>query len=299
MSACGICKEKLPDNGNFVSCRGCDKRYHFRCTTIRESTYRNMSLNRKESWRCASCKVSDSDCSDGRRGSVSENVDFVKFEQYFTDLKNDIEKSQNFLSDQIDDMKKQLDQNQDMFRSMKNTIDNLVKTVKEKDEIIFNLENKINKLDQYQRKNNFELTNIVETKDEVLEDIVVRVAEKMEINLQKDDIDAVHRLPARKGKVANVIVQLVSRRKRDEFITKKKNFNITNNDISGNGNNTKVYVNENLSPHYKQLLWKTKEKARDKNYAFVWFANGKILVRKEVNAAIIRVVTERDLDMVK
>ena len=50
---------------------------------------------------------------------------------------------------------------------------------------------------QYQRRNNMEISGIPnDVDDEVLEDKVVEVLKKIDVNVEKKDIEACHRLPA-------------------------------------------------------------------------------------------------------
>jgi hypothetical protein len=52
-----------------------------------------------------------------------------------------------------------------------------------------------------------------------VEDIVLKLAGYMKIELTREEIDAAHRLPQRKNTgPAKIIVQLTSRKKRDEFV---------------------------------------------------------------------------------
>jgi hypothetical protein len=85
----------------------------------------------------------------------------------------------------------------------------------------------------------------------------------------KGDIEVVHRLPAKQGKICSIIVQLASRKTRDEFIKKKNEFRLTNKDEVTNGRDAKIYINENLTPYNKSLLFKTKTLAKEKVFFFL------------------------------
>ena len=57
------------------------------------------------------------------------------------------------------------------------------------------LEDKNDDLEMYTRKYNLEIHGIPVTKEEDLEEIVIKVAESVGVDIDDDDIDIVHRLP--------------------------------------------------------------------------------------------------------
>lgn len=291
---CIRCSEKLPKNGLYVECHGCENNYHYECSSLSEKTYKAMSEAKRLAWRCSVCKGSKDSVS-SRKGSVADLGD-ISIEQHFSELKRDIEKSQTFLSDRHDEMLVKLNSFQQLFDNMNKTIESLVKAVKEKDDIIDNLSARLNHLEQYGRNRNLELVQVEECQQENLEDVVMKVANIMDINLVANEIEAVHRLPSKPGKIRKIIVQFTSRKKRDEFVFMKKSTKITNDDVLHNGSRTIIYVNENLTAFNSNLLWKTKGMAREKNYEFVWYRFGKILVRKCEKAPVILISRESDLE---
>lgn len=207
-----------------------------------------------------------------------------------------MEKSQEFISSKYDEMLSKLNSNNELINNMSKTIESLVGKVKERDEVISQLTTRLNHLEQYGRNCNLELCEVKETEGENLENIVLNVAKKMDIYLEPNDIDIVHRLPGKKDKIRSIIVQFSSRKKRDEFIVKKNKIKVTNNDAARNGSDSKIYVNENMTPYFKNLLWKTKTAAHANGYTFAWFRFGRILVRKDESAGVIRINNETDLD---
>lgn len=58
----------------------------------------------------------------------------------------------------------------------------------------------------------------------------------------------------------------------------------------------RLFIQENLTRHNRELLRETKERAKAKNYAYVWHTNGKILVRKTVGVHAIHIKCNYDLD---
>ncbi|RZF37580.1 hypothetical protein LSTR_LSTR016142, partial [Laodelphax striatellus] len=60
-----------------------------------------------------------------------------------------------------------------------------------------------------------------------------------------------------------------------------------------------VYINENLSPYYRNLLKETKSFAKENNFMFTWVRNGKIYVRKNENSRAIRIMNMCELENFK
>ena len=59
---------------------------------------------------------------------------------------------------------------------------------------------------------------------------------------------------------------------------------------------TCLYINENLTQRRKRLFWKTKQKASELNYNYIWSNSGQIYVRKDEESNRILIKTESDLD---
>lgn len=286
MALCSSCSQKLPDDGLYIQCVGCNKSLHFECASISLATFKSMGDQRRANWRCATCK--------GKDGGAKA-ADLKYLDKKFAELKSGLEKSQEFLSERYEDLFKEMSETKSVVSALNKTIETLLVQIKEKDDTIEQLVTRVNHLEQYERKCNFEISELQVVDGERLEDTVVKVAEKLGVAIKEEEIDAVHRLPGRKGKIAPVIVQLMSRKKRDLIVNKRNSVNILNADLIANGNNQKIFINENLTPYFKNLLWQTKSVARDKSYKYVWFKNCKVLVRKGDTDPVMRIFNAGDL----
>lgn len=57
MPVCARCREDLPQDGDFITCFGyCKSDFHYNCSTLKESTWRRMTADKKDAWRCTSCQ---------------------------------------------------------------------------------------------------------------------------------------------------------------------------------------------------------------------------------------------------
>jgi hypothetical protein len=168
-----------------------------------------------------------------------------------------------------------------------------------KDKEIKDLNTRLNHLEQYGRNKNIEINEVIETNNEDVEQIVVNLASKLGVDLTKDDIEATHRLPKtrRDNRPATIIVQFVRRKKRDEMLAARKKV-VTNNQVTGLQGG-RIYVSENLTAYYRNLLKEAKKRGRDLGYKYVWFKNGSIKLRKEENSEVIVVNEMADIAKIK
>lgn len=86
------------------------------------------------------------------------------------------------------------------------------------------------------------------------------------------DIQAVHRIlrrSANQDKPNPILIQFTNRRKKDAILEKSKHNKITAADIVDNIPNTPIYVNEHLTPYYKNILYEAKAKKARKEIEYV------------------------------
>ena len=112
------------------------------------------------------------------------------------------------------------------------------------------------------------------------------MANKANIPFQRDEVDVIHRLPRMdkdKRKPRNVVIQFKNRTARNKWLEKRKH-GVKVGNINNSGDMTPIYINEHLTPEMKNLLWRTKDTARQKMYEFVWVKDGKIFAKKDANS---------------
>ena len=142
------------------------------------------------------------------------------------------------------------------------------------------------------------------TKNEEVTQITLDLLNKLEVDIDEEDISIVHRLPVKQrfgrtrfDKPANhptIIVRLVSRQKRNE--TYAKRFNAKSIAEFPVKRMAHLFVNENLTQRRKRLFWLSKQKAKElAGYNYFWTHNGQIFVRKNEESEIF-IRTGSDLD---
>ena len=219
------------------------------------------------------------------------------------ELKDEVKqmtKSLNHLSDEMEDVKKE-------NVSLNKRIDELEAKLEQKNEtekhynvLQKNMEEmrlKQHESEQYERNKNIEINGLDEVKNENVNDIMQKLATAFKVDdFKLNMVDKMHRIPSKnKDKPNTLIVQFKHRMDRDKWLESKKK-TVTNDQILQNANGKRIYVNENMTPYYRQLFWKTKNYAKENNIKYVWFKNGKVLTRvdeKEKKVTVIR--SEMDL----
>ena len=143
------------------------------------------------------------------------------------------------------------------------------------------LQNKhdMNELEQYSRRDCFEIRGVPVPDLESTDAAIVKMAECTAVELDENDISTSHRLPMRKKTSSQskrpeqppAIIKFISRDKRDElYWTKSKLKNLTSADLGYRGTANKLFISENLTRYNKELFGKCLEARRRLGYKFIW-----------------------------
>lgn len=198
-----------------------------------------------------------------------------------------IETSLSFLSTQFDDMKKKM---QDLERDRQ----------KDKDYILV-LENKIEDLQKLQRKSSFQLKNVPKNDNESkssLVNMVSQLCSTLKVDIQTSDIADIYRTST-KGDKKPIVVELTSFLQKNNILSAAKKYNSFNKSNKLNSlhlglkcSNTPIYISDHLTPRGYRLFYLARELTRTDNYKFCWTSLGDVLVRKDENSPIIKIISE-------
>ena len=305
---CVKCNLDFEPNSARMLCKGCEGELHFECGKYKPSSWASIGQKRRDSWRCGKCKgygaaggsQTGIDSEEGEEEQPKVEASVLKaldgFKGIVEELKAENHQSMQFISKQYEDIiggQKEIKTN---LVNMETQINQLTAQLKEKDEIIKNLQTRIAYLEQYTRKNNIEIHGVTETRDEDIEAIVCNIGRAIDVNINKNDIEAAHRIPTRRNDAPRPIIVRFQSRKIKNLVTAKKKVKITNRQAlnTENASERNVFIYE-LSPYFKDLMWKAKQKGRDKQWKFVWSTGGKLWARKDENSRPVRITSESDL----
>ena len=94
----------------------------------------------------------------------------------------------------------------------------------------------------------------------------------------------------------SISVRFISRKKRNALFKARKNLKDAKFDfLSCKG----VFLNENLTPKNKQLLFHANKKRKDNQWKYLWTSNGRIFARKCDNSSAIQIKNECDIQKIK
>ncbi|KAI5635930.1 hypothetical protein NE865_11349 [Phthorimaea operculella] len=143
------------------------------------------------------------------------------------------------------------------------------------------LEERIQDLEQSDKSKNIEIHGLEMQSNENTAKVIMTLAENL--NLDPNDIDDAQRVGVQKPddtKPKIVLVTLRTRSARNRWMTARKENKITNNKIYSNGNDERIFINEDLPKYKRQLLWTVRNKLKQKGFQYIWVQNGNILVKK-------------------
>ena len=161
--------------------------------------------------------------------------------------------------------------------SLRYQVKNLRQQIEEVDDNVIEVEKDVTRLDQYTRRWNIEVRNIPDdVPQDHLKPSIAHALQQMNINVNEDGIEAVHRL--KKSKKAKGPAPVIVRfRKRDhafETLSKKQECKKITNDTFGPTMRTKIFIHENLGPRAKKIFDFCLQQQRDGRIFKVWTVKG-------------------------
>ena len=91
-------------------------------------------------------------------------------------------------------------------------------------------------------------------------------------------------------------LKLKEKRKKEELLKGSKNKLIRNIDIIPQGGRGQVKIYEMLTDNTKSLLWETRNRAKEKNWKYVWTKENRILARKGEGSRILWIMNKASVN---
>lgn len=321
MPGCDMCSHDLPFGGDFVTCCGCKSQLHYLCANVREHTWRKYTPEQKRSWKCFSCKTKTDTIAQsasvqntvGKKPSVSDLQNTEIIELLPNIIRKIIREENTILSGKIDEFQtsidfygKQIDSYTAVLTRIAEENKQLIKRCNHFEQKCLELESQLQRVKseaeedrQYSRNINIEISGLPEVENENLVDVTLKLAKSLTAqDINKEDIQAVHRVGSRTAKTRSIIVQFASRAVRDIILNKAKEKKPTVNLVYAGECANPIYVNEHMTPYYKNLMYEAKKKKLDNGeraYKYVWFKNSKLFVRRNDGSDVVRVQLASDI----
>lgn len=206
----------------------------------------------------------------------------------------DVKTGMDFMNSHFEQMKRKID---DVLRenmNLKSQNDSLRQTNEAMQKDMKQCQTRLLLCEQYTRNVNLEIKGLAKRDNEDLEAVLTQIGGLIGEPIAHADVEVCHRVPTRIAGESNIIIQFVSRRKRDAVLEKAKRRRITSGDL-GVSPTVPVFVNEHLCPALKRLLGQAIGRKHEFHWKFVWVTNGKIFAKKTDSAPSIQIVNEDDL----
>ena len=178
-------------------------------------------------------------------------------------------------SNTLDNILSRLELLENDNKKLKRKVHELNKYADECDEKIYSLENHLNQVDQYIRRENITLSGLPENTED-LEEKVIDILGSIDVHVQSNDIVACHRLTKtmkeKKNKEPSKVIVRFKNRKHaiSSHINKKK---LREKNLSP------IYINEQLCPAYQKILEECLTYKYEKKISSCWSFNGTINIK--------------------
>lgn len=264
----------------------------------------------KQTWRCPPCsklrRKSMEAVSAAEEGTANFSQVIFMLEEAREDrkrLEREFNKSFEFAHSKIDDQTKMIvDQTQQLKDCLK-FIEELKQENLDLKRKVVDLEVRLEEVEQYTRANTIEIFGVPEPAGtQVNEDVyetVRKVCVALNLEMSREKIDVCHRLrkPRDERRPAGIIARFVRREDKMALLKARKvkrNFSTSHlgYDLPAA---VPVYINECLSPARRKLYNAAREVKAAKEYTYLWIQNGKILMRREQGAPVVRISSFDDL----
>ena len=282
-TSCGNCIQPISPNKSRAVCANCKNHLHLngKCSGLKESSWIGKGRSGQKSWVCSDCKVNyglrsgststeRENSSRNRNLSGSSNTDDqhhelpVTMENIITALKpiqNEIKEFRFDVTKEISTLKK-----------------NVVQLNTEVDKLQLELEG----VKAYLCRNDLIISGVPIPRDEYRKPLqtAFRIAEKLQIPLEKKDIDACHILPAKNPRNSDLfIIRFVSRITKQEFASAAR-AKRPNQSIFGGDPGIPVFFNDHMTKSQRDLFKKTKLKTKDYSNIRVQTFGGKVYLKE-------------------
>lgn len=203
----------------------------------------------------------------------------TEIKKLFTDEINELKRCNEFICNQYEDLISRFKKMEDLQKETK-----LLREENENNNIrISSLEYRIAEIEQEKLSNSLEMAGVKLQPGEPPVEAILRVASSLGMPLLPQDLQMVTTTQDRRHNTPDKLrAAFHSLKTRDSFLTLKNTAKTLNS-------NSPIYISEVLTPYYKELLWKTKQVAKEKKFQFIWFKTGKLLVRKAPGEKIIQI----------
>jgi len=203
----------------------------------------------------------------------------------------------------MDDVDKKLEALDDIRNSLKaitERVDGLESSVS-------NNTQQLEQVNKYLRRNNLEIHGVPEKNGEDLYELLSKIGSALGIQIEKSDIDIVHRLkaPTTSSRPRIILVKFVNRWLKNDLVNvrrqrHKESQELTTTELGFQaGEESVIFFNDHLTKEAKYLLYLAKRHLRGLTHQFVWTKSGSVFVKKDAASKPIELVSPDQVDKLK
>lgn len=322
---CTMCHHPLSGNCKLLACTGeCRNKFHASCVVKKPDN--KIDLRSFREWKCKNCKESadpfnrsgktirtpsppsstDKDNNMVMLGATSlhtsaldtsgmPEVSQMNMNDVLKEIlirQREMHQSMSFMNEMYERL---LKDNSDL----KTTIAHQAKVINEIQAENLILKNEVDNIAQYSRRNIVEVHGIKDMTNDSCLNILCAIARKIDMQIDEREIDTCHVINTLSSRPNKAVFKFVRKVIRDEFLEKCRKAMLSEKDVfMDSATNNRIYVNEQLSPHFRQLMGRANSKRKQLSWRYIWTVNGKIKVRKDNGTPVIVINSESDLDKI-
>ena len=187
------------------------------------------------------------------------------------------------------------------MHAMTTSLDSARNDLREHTEEINHLNESLDNLEQYTRKNSLEFHGVPENSYESTEQAILKIAAALEVQVIPSDIEISHKL-RRKSNNSVIIAKFCSHKvKTNLYKARIKLKNTKATDLfpgfaSAVRSKDRLFINENLTNHRRRLVDAANQRRRDGCITSAWTMDGKVYVKTSPDRNPTRIYSENDLD---
>lgn len=230
----------------------------------------------------------------------TQQSDMLELKSDMKEIKSTIQQLASSLTSSHADLNQQItgamNKINETLAALTTQVNNLQEKDKQRAQQIAEMESRINKLEQQTINQNIEIKFVPETETDPKATIKT-IAESVGVVVADADVGKAYRIKRNK----NIIIEFTSLSKKKEIMEKIKNHRIDSNTLYENTNKTNnnyIYINDELTPHNRRLLWMAKIKAREHKWKFVWIRDSHIYARRNENSKHIIINNSADIELI-
>lgn len=305
-----------------------------RCSGIADGTFKGMSTAKLEKWRCLACRggSAKSDLSTDPPSSQAEATTFLaqletvhqKLDRLLSwkdtvdslhelhpkmdallsmkqavdtmrDTMAGMQESLNFVSSQYDSLLASAQTQDKIIKALQTETTTLRSLISDQAVEIQHLKAVQNESEQANRQCNMEIHGIPFASRENLGGILEGLARQLEVeDFQTSQVEAVHRLPARRDVVPPILVRFSSVPLKERWMACRGRLG----SLAREESQPKLYFNDNLTDGNRKLFWMARTRGKEKGFKFIWVRHGHIFAKQNVGSSILRITNVASLEQI-